>query len=159
MAIDFESTWRPAMHIIGLEARTSNAREAEPSTSVIGAVWQRYFEDAFAARIPHVVDASVLYAVYTCYASDADGEYSFILGRSVDEHAVAPEGMTKARLPPGSYVVGTAPGEGRDAVVRGWQAVWEYFARPDAPQRSYTADIEVHRTEVPGEVEIYVAVR
>lgn len=157
--IDFELTWRPAMHVIGLEVRTTNAREADPATGVIGGVWQRFFGEGVAARTPHVIDTTVLYAVYTGYASDVDGEYSFVLGCPVDEHAAAPAGLIKVMLPAGSYLAGTSRGERKDAVISAWRAAWEYFAQPGAPRRSYTADIEVHRAESPHEVEIYVAVQ
>ncbi len=156
MAIEFEPTWRPVMHVIGLEVRTRETREADAATALAPALWQRFRDEAIAARIPLVVDATVLYAVRTCYAPD--GEYSFILGCAVDERAVAPGGLMKATLPPGSYYVATSYGEPMAAAAAGWRAAAAFFAAPDAPSRTFTADLEVHRTDAPREVEIYVAV-
>lgn len=155
--IEFEPTWRPAMHVIGLEVRTTTAREADAATAQIPSLWTRFDAEGVAARVPQVVDATVLYAVRTCYAPD--GEFSFILGVSVDERAVAPDGLTKALLPPGSYFVATSYGEPRAAADAAWRAAADYFAAPDAPARSFTADIEVHRQDAPREVELYIAVQ
>jgi len=71
----------PEFSVIGIQVRTNNGKE----TAAGGAIprqWERFFKEAIADKIPHKVGSSI-YAVYTGYASDRDGEYDFIIGMKV----------------------------------------------------------------------------
>src|ERR1700751_3148782 len=64
--------------VIGIEARTSNAAEMR-GEGVISKQWQKFFSDGVQQKVPGQVDQNI-YAVYTDYASDRNGEYSFVIG-------------------------------------------------------------------------------
>src|SRR5271157_1290051 len=72
---------RKAFQVIGTEVSTNNAKEAGPD-AIIGKQWQQFLGQGVLRQIPDRVDDNVL-AVYTDYASDANGEYTFVLGARV----------------------------------------------------------------------------
>ena len=48
------------------------------------------------------------------------------------------------------------------ALISTWVEIWAHFAKPDAPRRAYTIDLELHLPTLPGEdgmVEVCIAVR
>src|SRR5438105_2947626 len=61
--------------VVGIAVRTSNAREAA-ADGVIGKQWERFMKEGILAKIPNKLDAAIV-AVYTDYASDKDGEYTY----------------------------------------------------------------------------------
>ena len=134
--------------VTGLTVRTSNAREADATTAALPALWARFM----AAGGP---PASV-FSVYTEYESDVHGAYTVVLGR---EGGAATPGERTVRVMPGRYAVFTSTGGMPAAVIAGWQAVWAYFAEPDAPARAYTTDFEEYDPADPSAVRIHVAVR
>jgi len=143
--------------VAGIAARTTNAREAT-ADGVIGKQWQRFIEEGVLAKVPGRADAKIL-AVYTDYASDKDGEYTFLLGAKVTPDAAIPEGMELRKIPVGRYAVFTS-GRGPVAKVvpETWKRIW---AAPLA--RAYCADFEVYdeRAADPqnAQVTIYVGLK
>src|ERR1700722_2472027 len=67
--------------VVGIAARTSNAKEMT-AEGVIGKQWGRFMAEGLRAKIPNKADQAIL-AVYTDYASDHAGEYTFVLGARV----------------------------------------------------------------------------
>src|SRR5262249_49357064 len=78
----------PGFTVIGIEARTSNAKEMTPD-GVIGKQWARFVKENLAAQIPNKADAAVV-ALYTDYGGDKDGEYTFLLGARVTSESQVP---------------------------------------------------------------------
>lgn len=138
--------------VAGITVRTSNARERDPGTAALPHLWAR-----FMAAHPgtEVGPPSPIFSVYTEYESDVNGAYTVVLGR---EGARSPAAERSLRLDAGRYAVFTSTGAMPEAVVQGWQEVWAYFARPDAPARSYTTDFELYDPLQPSTVRIYVGV-
>ena len=64
--------------VVGIAASTNNAKEAGPD-AIIGKMWHGFRSEDLFDKIPGRVDPSI-YAVYTDYASDANGQYTIILG-------------------------------------------------------------------------------
>src|SRR5258708_21830478 len=64
--------------VVGIAVRTSNAKEMT-SDGVIGKQWGRLMAEGLLAKIPNKTDKPIV-AVYTDYATDHDGEYTFVLG-------------------------------------------------------------------------------
>src|SRR5437868_13867588 len=89
--------------VIGIEARTNNAREMS-GTGVIASQWARLMKENLLATIPGKTDAAIL-AVYSDYASDENGEYSFLIGARVSSSAAVPPGMVAYKVPGGRYAV------------------------------------------------------
>lgn len=76
--------------LIGISDRTNNKNEATAETAKIFPVVQRYFHQALADKIPHRVKPATTYCVYTDYASDEFGDYTYFIGEVVHEKADVP---------------------------------------------------------------------
>ena len=136
--------------IVGVEIRTSNAREAE-----IGRLWERFLKEGLVTRIPDKTDSNLI-AFYSNYATDENGEYDFLLGAKVNAVAAIPRGMAVKNAPTSRYAVFRAEaGPPQKVVPELWRRIW---AEPRTPEysRSYKGDFELYKGESP--VEIYVAV-
>lgn len=142
-----------ARQITGLTVRTSNARERDPGTALLPGLWGRFM--AATAGVQSEPPTPV-FSVYTDYESDANGEYTVVLGR---EGGPSPLQQRTVRVMPGRYAVFTSMGEMPAAVIAGWQEVWTYFTRPGAPARAYTTDFEYYDPARPSTVRIHVAIR
>jgi len=141
--------------VVGIEVRTSNAREMTPE-GVIGRHWERFAKENLKARIPQKAEANAI-AVYSEYASDEHGEYNYLLGVKVSAIGEIPAGMVVRNVPTGRYAVFTSErGAAAKVVYETWQRIW---AEPRTSQytRSYRADFEEYRDD--GRVEIYIGVR
>lgn len=133
-----------AFYAMGHEARTTNAREMS-GQGVIGKMWST-----------GVPGASAIVAVYSEYASDKDGEYSYLLGVKVGESEKAPRDLVRRKVESGKYIQLSAKNENKaPAVVGLWQQVWEW-EREGKIQRAYRTDFELYSQT---EVELYVGVK
>ncbi len=143
--------------VIGIAARTSNAREMS-GDGVIGKQWGRFVQENLLAQIPNKLDSAIL-AVYTDYASDQDGEYTFVIGARVRAGSEAPAGVVAKSVPAGRYAVFVSEhGPVGEVVMKTWLRVWAAGI-----DRAYRADYEVYdeRSGDPGNavVEVRVGVR
>ena len=148
--------------VVGIAVRTSNA-EQMTAARPIGTLWARLFKEGVLAAIPNKADGSIV-AVYSEYASDKDGEYTYLLGARVKKVAGVPAGMTVLKVPGGRYAVFTSErGPVEKVVVEMWRRVWGTPNNALGGDRSYQADFEVYdqRAENPTDavVDLYVAVR
>ncbi len=145
--------------VIGIAARTSNAREASPD-GVIGKQWQRLMSEGLLAKIPNRADGNII-ALYTDYASDKDGEYTYVLGARVTSAESVPAGMVAKKVPTGRYAVFTSErGAVQKVVPQVWQRVWATPANAPGGRRAYKTDFELYdeRARDPREavVEVYI---
>ena len=149
--------------IIGIETRTMNSRESGDD-GVIPKQWQKFFRDGIQDKIANRTDSN-LYAVYSDYASDRNGEYSYVIGVRVNNDATVPTGMVLKKIPAGNYVLITSePGAVAKVVVAAWQKIW---ALEDKGQlggtRAYKTDFEIYdsRATDPGnsQVDLYVGLK
>jgi predicted transcriptional regulator YdeE len=137
--------------VVGIEARTSNAREMSPA-GLIGRQWGRFMSEELLARIPHRTDFRIL-ALYTDYESDEHGDYTFIIGAQVSQVGEIPPGMVVRYVPAGRYAKFVADDGPPEVVVPGaWKRIWEQPRTPEYA-RSYRADFEVYGD---GAVNIFV---
>jgi len=151
-----------AFTVVGVAVRTSNAKEATPD-GIIGKQWARLMQENLLAAIPNKADRNIV-AVYTDYASDKDGEYTYVLGARVTKAENIPAGMVAKEVPAGRYAVFTSDrGPVQQAVVATWNRIW---ATPkDAPggDRAYKTDFELYdqRAQNPADsvVEIHIGIR
>ena len=156
-----QSTNIASFTVIGIEARTTNAKEATPD-GVIGKQWQKFFGDGVLDRIPDRIDRNV-YAVYSAYASDHNGEYSFLIGAKVKDGTSAPMGMVAKRVPAGRYAVFTSEkGSFVKVVPSVWQKIFR-FEDAGTLKRAYQTDFELYdqRAQDPqnGQIDIYIGVK
>jgi predicted transcriptional regulator YdeE len=126
--------------------------------------WARFFKEGIADKIPHKVD-STIYAVYTSYASDRDGEYDFIIGMKVSSLSDVPPGMVAKKVPSGRYAIITSvKGPAAQVVPQAWQRVWSLEDNKQlGGARAYKADFEVYdqRSQDPQEsqVDLYLGLK
>jgi predicted transcriptional regulator YdeE len=124
--------------VIGIAARTSNAREMTGEGS-IGKQWGRFMQESLLGQIPNREDSAIV-AVYTDYASDQDGEYTFVIGARVRAGAETPAGMVMKIVPAGRYGVFVSErGPVGEVVMKTWQRIWA-----DGIDRAYGVDYEVY---------------
>ncbi|MFY9559416.1 MAG: GyrI-like domain-containing protein [Terriglobales bacterium] len=149
--------------VVGIEVRTTNAKEAS-GEGVIPKQWQRFFQDGIQQKIPDKVDGTI-YALYTDYASDRNGEYSFVIGVKVNPKAKVPAGMILRKIPAGEYAVITSDkGPVGKVVTADWQQIWSLEDKHQlGGPRAYRADFEVYdqRAADPqsSQVDVYVGVK
>lgn len=153
---------QPEFMVAGIAVRTSNATEMTPE-GVIGKQWARLMQEDVLAKIPNKADASIV-AVYTDYASDKDGEYTYLLGARVTSDAGLPVGMVAKQIPAGKFVVFTTEkGPGPKVVPETWMHINSLPQSASGGDRLYRADYEIYgeRAMDPQnlQADIYVGVR
>jgi predicted transcriptional regulator YdeE len=151
----------PAFTIIGIEARTTNASEAA-GNGIIPRQWQKFFSEGIPQRIPDKIGSN-FYAVYSDYASDHNGEYSFVIGAKVKEGTAPPSGMVAKRVQAGPYAVLTSDkGPFPKVVPATWQKVFTLESKGKL-KRAYHTDFELYdeRAKDPqdGQVDIYIGLK
>src|SRR5579863_2429045 len=97
---------QPEFSIIGIQVRTSNAKEMTGQGN-IPKQWSKFYKEGIADTIPNKVDPTI-YAVYTNYASDYNGEYDFIIGVKVSRASDIPPGMVAKTIPSGRFAIVTS---------------------------------------------------
>jgi len=149
--------------VVGIEARTNNAREATPD-GVIAKQWGRLFPEGILEKIPNRTSADIL-AVYTDYASDHNSDYTYILGARVRDASTVPSGMVARKISRARYdVFTTERGPVGKVVSEAWQEINRLADHSGLDgRRAYQADFEVYdqRSRDPqnSQVDIYVGVR
>ena len=127
---------RPAFSVMGICVRTCNA--GQQAQQDLGALWQRFFAEQIAQRIPTAL-APDLYAVYYDYEHNHQAPYTALLGVAVPATTVATDGLTRVDIPAQHYQVHHTTGEMPQAVVATWQQIWAHDA---TLPRAYGHDFE-----------------
>jgi predicted transcriptional regulator YdeE len=149
-------------NVVGISARTSNAKEMT-ADGRIGKQWGRFMRDGVLAKIPNRVDKGIV-AVYTDYAGDKNGEYTYILGAKVSSDANVPAGMVAKKIPAGRYAVFTSEkGPAAKVVPEVWMRINSLPKPAVGGDRVYGADFEIYdeRALDPqnSQVDVYVGIR
>lgn len=147
---------RPEMKFIGIEVRTTNLKEMDPSTAKIPGLWGRFFHEKIAEKIPDKKPDGPVFGIYTKYESDHSGPYSLIIGVEVKDLGLIPAGMIGLTIPPGQFMVFSTQGPLPNALIETWVSIWDYFPKVNSQKRLYTADYEIHHGN--DNVDIYIAV-
>jgi len=148
--------------VIGIKTRTTNAKEMTPDGN-IGKLWQRLFAEGILDKIPNKADTNII-AVYTDYASDHDGEYTFVVGAKVSTDAQVPDGMVAVKIPAGRYAMFTSDkGPVEQIAAKTWDRIWRIPKSDPGGDRAYKADFELYdqRSMDPqnAQVDIYVGIK
>jgi predicted transcriptional regulator YdeE len=126
----------PPFYVVGISARTNNAAEFA-GNGVIGKLWHTFFSQSLLSQIPNRVDEDIV-AVYFDYASDKDGEYSFLLGARVNNLDHVPDEMVGYELPAQTYALFTSEkGQMPGVEIALWQQIWR---QPDVAKGGDGAD-------------------
>ena len=148
--------------VVGIAVRTSNAKEMT-ADGVIGKQWGRFMAEGLPGKIPNRADKEIV-AVYTDYAGDHDGEYTFLLGARVTSDASVPAGMVAKKIPAGRYAVFTSEkGPAAKVVPELWMRINSLPKSAVGGDRVYGADFEIYdaRASDPQnlQVDVYVGIR
>jgi predicted transcriptional regulator YdeE len=162
-AVEPKIVEQPQFSVIGIQARTSNAKEMAGG-GTIPSQWERFFKEGIADKIPNKVD-STIYAIYTNYASDHNGEYDFIIGMKVSSVSDVPPGMVAQQVPSGRFaVIASAKGPVAQVVPQAWHRVYRLDDNKQlGGARAYNADFELYdqRSQNPedSQVDLYVGLK
>jgi predicted transcriptional regulator YdeE len=153
---------RDGFMVIGIAARTNNAREMT-ADGVIGKQWGRISQEGLLGKIPNKADQNIV-AVYTDYASDHNGEYTFLLGARVTSDSDVPVGMVAKKIPAGKFAVFTTDkGPAPQVVPAAWMKINSLPQSAVAGDRVYAADYEIYdeRAMNPqsAQVDIYIGIK
>jgi predicted transcriptional regulator YdeE len=115
-----------------------------------------------ADKIPNKTGPN-LYAVYSEYASDHNGEYAFMVGAPVKAGTAAPTGMLLKQIPASKYaVITTERGPFPKVIPQAWMQIFK-LEDEGKLKRTYRIDFEVYdeRALDPqnGQVDIYIGVK
>jgi len=115
------------------------------------------------AKIPNKADQNIV-AVYTDYASDHSGEYTYILGARVTSDAQVPSGMVAKKIPAQKFAVFTSDkGPPAKVVPALWMMINSLPKNATGGDRLYKADFEVYdeRATDPEslQMDVYVGIR
>lgn len=132
-----------AFDVIGIKCRTNNANEAS-GKGCIGQQWDHLMTDGLLGKIPGRTDNNIV-AIYTDYASDKDGDYTYILGAKVKPGTTAGPGMVKTTVAAGRFAVFTSDkGPVQQVVAATWRRIWEVPKSQLGGDRLYQSDFELY---------------
>ena len=149
--------------VVGIQVRTTNGKEAT-GAGEIPKLWQKFFQDGIQQKISDRVDGTI-YAVYTDYASDRNGEYSFVIGLRVPPTSTAPAGLVLKKISAGDYAVITSDkGPVSKVVPAVWQRIWAWEDQARlGGARAYRADFELYNERAAdpqnSQVDVYVGIK
>jgi predicted transcriptional regulator YdeE len=148
--------------VIGIAVRTSNAKEMT-ADGVIGKQWARLYQEGVLDKISNKADQSII-AMYTEYASDKNGEYTFLLGAKVTSDANVPAGMVAKKIAAGKYAVFTTEkGPGPKVVPEAWMKINSLPQSAVGGDRLYHADFEIYDARATDpqnlQADIYVGIK
>ncbi len=148
-----------AFYVAGYQVRTNNANEMS-GHGEIGKLWQRFFQENLGSQIPDRTDARLI-VVYSDYASDEKGDYSYLLGAPISSVDHLPAGMTFKKIVPGTYaVLTTERGPVVEVLQAEWRKIWNMQPAQLGGKRAFLTDYEVYdeRSSNPqdAQVEIHI---
>jgi predicted transcriptional regulator YdeE len=150
-----ERVRRAETRVVGIQARTSRLREADPATAAVPALWRRFQEDGLADTIPDRAATRTTCAVYSDY-EDGGGSFRCLVGAEVTAAGEVPADLDEVTVPAGEYLVFAARGPMPEALAATWARVAEFFDHAGMA-RAFTADLEVHYP-AGSAVDVFVAV-
>jgi predicted transcriptional regulator YdeE len=140
--------------VVGLQVRTRNADEADPSRARIGGLWQRFFQEGVAGRL-----GGRILAVYSDYESDETGAYTLTVGCEVADAAAASAGLARVTIPAGRYAVfATERGAMPGILIDGWRWIWGASPEDLGGRRRFDVDFEIYdEAGDPNDAEVRIA--
>jgi predicted transcriptional regulator YdeE len=148
--------------IVGIEARTSYAKESSPD-GIIGKQWGRVMSEGILNKIPDKANSNI-FAVYTEYDGDYKGGYTFLIGAKVKSDSKIPADMVSRKIPAGRFAIFiTEKGPVEQVVPSAWKNIWAIPLTSAGGDRAYKADYEVYdqRASDPknSQIEIHIGIK
>lgn len=146
----------PAFSVAGIAVRTCNRDEMAPERARIGGLWDRFFSESWARRLPGPGADGLLFGVYSAYESGQHGAFDVTAGVSAVGQAEPPVGTDRVEVQPGDYLVFHGEGTMPQMVTDAWATVWRYFEAHPEVRRRFATDFE--RYDGPEHVAIHIGV-
>lgn len=121
---------------ISLDGFTSN--EHGKSGVDAGALWQKFHEGNYQAKIPDKLNDEVI-AVYFDYQGDHNKPFRYFIGCEVKINSPLPEDLQQLIVPEGIYHHVVAKGKMPDCMADAWKNIWK-----SPVKRAYSVDFEVY---------------
>jgi predicted transcriptional regulator YdeE len=132
-----------AIKLVGISARTSNAKEFS-GQGIIPQTIGKYHAEAIASKTQHRKTPGKLFCVYTNYESDMNGEYTYFVGEEVNSFDGV-SGLDTLLIPAQDYKKFTNdPAPMPQACISMWQKILAMDKGALGGERSYIADFEVY---------------
>jgi predicted transcriptional regulator YdeE len=153
---------RPAFRLMGITARTSNAREMDPATAKIPGLWERFSFESLPGHIPYQPTPGIIYGLYCDVENGTAGDYTLLVGCEVKRGAEPPGTLVARDVPAARYAVFTSPrGPMPDIVMNAWSEIWGMTARELGGERAFSGDFEVYDERAvhtkDAEIEIWIS--
>lgn len=137
------SARQESFYVAGYSVRTNNAKEVS-AQGEIGKLWQRFYQENLGAAIPNRADSDVT-VVYSDYASDEKGDYTYTLGARVSSVDRLPPGMTYRKVAAGDYaVLESDVGPLVEMVHAEWKKIWAMTPQELGGRRAFVTDYEIY---------------
>jgi predicted transcriptional regulator YdeE len=152
---------KPSIRLVGLKVRTSNMKESNSETAMIGKTIQKYY-----SLVNHHQPHQLMYSVYTDYESDHTGSYTYFWGHVATQQEEANKEFETLEIPSQTYLhYKTDAGLMPDIVIGAWQFIWK--SEKDGvlfnKKRNYQADFELYGESQAPEgtaiVDIYIGIK
>lgn len=137
--------------VAGLGTRTNNKNEMDSKTAKIGQLWDDYQDKNILGKTFNKANKSSMYALYSDYESDVNGDYTVTIAVEVTKPKNA------IIIKDQRYLVFSKEGELPEVVLECWKDVWAYFEGESEYERTYTIDFEKYSKE--DFIEIYIAIK
>lgn len=139
---------------IGLTARTKNS--APDMVTVIGSLWNRFYQDGIYASIHDKVNGKGL-GIYSDYESDATGTYDITVACAVGNADKLPPNTVIKTIPAGKYAKFIIRGNLHQAIAAFWEELWTMNL-----DRTYICDFEEYQEVSDIEdatIHVYIGIR
>jgi predicted transcriptional regulator YdeE len=151
-----------SFYVAGYSIRTNNPDETS-GRGKIGRLWQTFVRENLAATIPDRIDHDLI-VVYSDYAGDENGDYTYLLGARVSSIDHLRAGMTFRRVIAAPYaVLTTRTGPLVEVLQAEWKKIWRASADQLGGKRAFATDYEIYdqRTADPtrAQVEIHIGLK
>lgn len=143
-------------YIAGISIRTTNKNGQAGSD--LTSLWSRFYEESIPMKVSNPIGEEV-YAVYTKYSSDYQGDYTAFIGLKIRDEEDVPKGLERIQIGGGKYREYILKGEPSKSIPEAWRRIWE---NDNNLKRRYTSDFEVYGEKSGNgplsEIKIYLAV-
>jgi predicted transcriptional regulator YdeE len=150
-------------YVIGLSVHTSNDSNAKSGGGEIMELWQNFMQQDTFSSIPNKVGDD-FYVVYTDFAADTSGGYTYLLGARVSSIDKIPAGMVAKQVPAGRYSIVTSDrGPLQQVVPAVWEKIWTMTPEALGGKHSMKADYETYNFQTmdpqDGQVDVHVGIQ
>ncbi len=129
--------------VVGLTVRTNNAKEAS-GQGAISPMWQGAIQNGTLEQIPNKVGDGYV-VVYSDYASDHTGDYSYTLGYRVSSAEKIPDGMVARTVRSGKYAaIASETGPPQEVIPALWHRINTLSPEQLGGDRAYATDFETY---------------